>query len=256
MCTVELVDKVVDKLKRGKAAGLDGLTVEHIKNGHPVIITILTKLFNLMLVTGYVPVEFGFGVSVPIPKERSSVNCSDYRCISISPVISKIFEKFIADSLQRYLCSSDHQLGFKQKSGCVHAIYAVRKTVEYYVSNGSTVNICTLDITKAFDKVNNHCLLLKLMKRRLPIQFIYLFNRWFSNVFIKVRWGNHLSMFFRLVSGVRQGGILSPVFFNIYIDCVIDKTTDLDIGCYFRGFFSGIWLYADDIILLSRALYN
>ena len=92
------------------------------------------------------------------------------------------------------------------------------------------------------------------MKRRLPIQYIYLFNRWFSNVFIKVRWGNHLSMSFRLVSGVRQGGILSPVFFNIYIDCVIDKITDLDIGCYFRGFFSGIWLYADDIILLSASV--
>ncbi len=132
--------------------------------------------------------------------------------------------------------------------------YAVRKTVDYYVSKGSTVNICALDISKAFDKINTHCLLLKLMQRRLPIQFITLFKRWFCNVFIKVRWGNHLSTFFRLVSGVRQGGILSPVFFCIYIDCVIDRIADLDIGCYVHGFFSGIWLYADDIILLSASL--
>ena len=123
------------------------------------------------------------------------------------------FELCISDSLQKYLYSSDHQLGFKRKSSCAHAIYVVRKTVEYYVSNDSTVNICTLDISKAFDKLNIHSLLLKLMKRRLPVNFVVLFQRWLCNVFIKVRWGSCLSKLLRLFSGVRQGGILSPVFF-------------------------------------------
>ena len=63
-----------------------------------------------------------------------------------------------------------------------------------------------------------------------------------------------MSRFFRLFSGVRQGGILSPVFFCIYVDSVIDQITDLDIGCYSHGLFSGIWLYADDIILLSASV--
>ena len=204
--------------------------------------------------TGYVPVEFGFGVAVAIPKDSRTACCHDYRCISISPIISKKFELCISDNLQKYLYSSDHQLGFKQKSSCAHAIYLVRKTVEYYVSNDSTVKICTLDISKAFDKLNNHSLLLKLMKRRLPINFIVIFQRWFCNVFIKVRWGNYLSKLVRLFSGVRQGGILSPVFFRIYIDDVIDRISDLDMGCFLRGFFCGIWLYADDIVLLSATV--
>jgi len=143
----------------------------------------------------------------------------------------------ISDSLHHYLYSSDHQLGFKQNVSCAHAVYVVRKTVEYFVSNGSTVNLCALDVSKAFDKVNTHCLLLKLMKRRLPINFILLFERWFCNVFIKVRWGNVLSSFFKLVSGVRQGGILSPVFFAIYIDELINRFTDLNLGCFVRCFF-------------------
>ena len=63
-----------------------------------------------------------------------------------------------------------------------------------------------------------------------------------------------MSKLFRLFSGVRQGGILSPVFFCIYIDDVIDKISDLDMGCFIRGFFSGIWLYADDIVLLSATV--
>jgi len=46
--SVEMVNKMVDQLALGKAAGIDNLTVEHIKNCHPIIIVVLTKLFNLM----------------------------------------------------------------------------------------------------------------------------------------------------------------------------------------------------------------
>ncbi len=81
-----------------------------------------------------------------------------------------------------------------------------------------------------------------------------MFNRWLCNVLIKVRWGNQLSHFFRLSAGVRQGGILSPAFFCVYIDSVIDIITKLDKGCYVRVFFTGIWLYADDIVLLSASV--
>ena len=97
--------------------------------------------------------------------------------------------------------------------------------------------MCTLDISKAFDKLNIHCLLLKLMKRRLPVNFVVLFQRWLCNVFIKVRWGSCLSKLFRLFSGVRQGEILSPVFFCIYIDDLVNKISHLDMGCFIRGFF-------------------
>lgn len=45
------------------------------------------------------------------------------------------------------------QLGFKKGTGCTRAIYAVKQVVDYYVRGDSTVNICTMEITKAFDKV-------------------------------------------------------------------------------------------------------
>ena len=130
LCSVELVDKVVSNLKLGKAAGLDGLTTEHVLYSHPIIITVLKKLFNLMIAAKYVPIEFGFGLSVPIPKDKFSAKLSDYRCITISPVLTKIFELCIGDILGNYLYSSDHQLGFKQKTSCAHAVYAVRETTD------------------------------------------------------------------------------------------------------------------------------
>ena len=54
------------------------------------------------------------------------------------------------------------QFGFKSKSGCSHALYAVRKTVEFFIERESTVNLCALDMSKAFDKMNRHALFIKL----------------------------------------------------------------------------------------------
>ena len=55
---VELVENMLSKMKRGKAAGLDGLTVEHMTHSHPILLSITVKLFNLCLLAGYVPHAF------------------------------------------------------------------------------------------------------------------------------------------------------------------------------------------------------
>ena len=57
-----------------------------------------------------------------------------------------------------------------------------------------------------------------------------------------------------LRSGIRQGGILSPIFFAIYIDKLVSKLVQSGLGCYVKGFFSGMWLYADDVVLLSASV--
>ena len=71
--------------------------------------------------------------------------------ISISPVISKVFEHCLLHIFSKYLISShDRQFGFKSKTGCNHALYSVRKTVEFFIERESTVNLCALDMAKAF----------------------------------------------------------------------------------------------------------
>ena len=58
--------------------------------------------------------------------------------------------------MNKYLCSSDLQFGFKKGYGCNHAIYTVQSTIDYFTLNNSTVNVCALDLSKAFDKVNHY----------------------------------------------------------------------------------------------------
>ena len=53
---------------------------------------------------------------------------------------------------------------------------------------GSTVNMCAIDLTKAFDKVNHHALFIKLMKRHIPVQVLEIIENLFSNCHSFVKW--------------------------------------------------------------------
>jgi len=69
---VELVENVFSQMERGKVAGLDEMTIEHLANSHPVLVAILSKFFNLIVSAAYFPYGFRLSYTVPIPKEEQS----------------------------------------------------------------------------------------------------------------------------------------------------------------------------------------
>lgn len=180
---VELLDNVIADLKCGKASDIDSLSAENLKYSHPVIACILTHLFNLMICYSHVPDKFAHSYTVPLSKvhdtRTKAMTTDDFRGIAISSVLSKTFEYCIVDRFSDLLVTSDNQFGFKRGLGCIHAIYTVRNIVDLFVKGGSTVNICALDLSKAFDKTNHHALFMKLMKRLVPANLLFLFEDWF-----------------------------------------------------------------------------
>ena len=256
---VELVENVVIKMKRGKAAGLDKITAEHLRFSHYLLYCILCKLFNLMLVCSHVPGCFGMSYTVPIIKSNvransKTITVDDFRGISISPIISKVFEHCVLERYCDYLNTSDNQFGFKKGMSCGHATYALRSAIDYYVYYGSTVNVCSVDLSKAFDKMNHHALFLKLMERKIPCNLLCVLEKWFAVSISCVKWGSSYSNFFRLLCGVRQGGVLSPFLFAIFIDSIVDKVKATGVGCYLNSVCVSILLYADDIILTAPSV--
>jgi hypothetical protein len=253
----ELIDRSLAKLKLGKSAGFDKLTVEHIKFGHPIIIYLLARLFNLMLLIEYVPDGFGQGIMIPVPKGvpgAGADNTDNYRGISINPVISKIFEHCLLVIFNGFLNSHNRQFGFKAKSGCNHALYTVRKTVEFFIEREATVNVCAIDLAKAFDKMNRHALFIKLMARGCPMLLINILDCWLSKCCSCVRWGACLSSFIVIKTGTRQGAVLSPTVFAVFINDVIVRLENSSLGCYIRNMCMNAFLYADDLLLLSMTI--
>jgi len=130
MFDVELLDTVLSKLKRGRAAGLDSLTAEHLFHCHPLLLSFLSKLFNLMLCSGHVPPDFSYSYTIPIPKIqdcRTKAATTDYfRGIAISPIISKVFEYCILDRFDDYFDIAENQFGFRKGRSCSDAIYSIQ----------------------------------------------------------------------------------------------------------------------------------
>ena len=72
---------------------------------------------------------------------------------------------------------------------------SIRKVVERITMSGGTANLCSLDLSKAFDKVNHHALYIALMKRHLPLEILELLENWLSNNFSCVKWHGIFSQF-------------------------------------------------------------
>jgi len=173
----------------------------------------------------------------------------------LDPVLSKVFELTLLNDVECYLISDDLQFGFKRNSSCAHAIFTMRSVVEHYCKSSSTVTVCALDISKAFDRVNNYALLSLLIDRKVPKYFITIMLKWFQHSTASVCWGGALSATFNILAGVRQGGLLSPLLFSVYMDVLINRLRRSGLGCCMANNF-GCLVYADDIILLSHSVYT
>ena len=66
-----------------------------------------------------------------------------------------------------------------------------------------------------------------------------------------VSWGSARSDQFRIVNGTRQGSVLSPGFFGVYVDELLEELRKAGVGCYIGGRYFGAAGYADDIILMA-----
>ena len=116
-------------------------------------------------------------------------------------------------------------MGIKKSVGFSNATYTVMSVVDHYVSNGSTINLCTSDVSKAFDKMNHHGLLMKMMSHRFASRLVINVRKWFSNCITDVKWSGSRSNSFSLTYDISQGGVLSPYLITIYIDdSIVDIT--------------------------------
>ena len=95
------------------------------------------------------------------------------------PIPPKIFIHRIRLNMQRllerycdYFTTNDNQFGFKKEMSCGHAIYTLRSAIDYYVNYGTTVNVCSIDLSKAFYRMNHYALFLKLIDRNIPSNFL------------------------------------------------------------------------------------
>ena len=130
--------------------------------------------------------------------------------------------------LTSYLNTTDNQFGFKKGHSTDHCIFALKIVIQYYKSKNSP---CFLDASKAFVRVTHWTLFRKLLNRGVPVVLIRILLYWYRTQTFCIKWDSTISDFFNVSNDVRQGGILSPYLFIVYIDDLSNMLNSAGIGC-------------------------
>jgi len=241
------------QLTKGKSAGMDGLNGESLKHADPLLPLLLSLCFTCMFKHSYLPTDMLSSIIIPLVKNKSGdlSDKNNYRPIALSSIISKVFEHIILQRLEAYLWTNDNQFGFKTSHSTDLCVYALCEFIEYFKSRSTSVFISFLDASKAFDKINHWTLFRKLLNRSVPIYLVKILCYWYQNQYMFVRWGTKFSSKFSVSNGVRQGGVLSPCLFNVYVDGLSDILNATSIGGTIGGKLINHMFYADDLCVIS-----
>ena len=150
--------------------------------------------------------------------------------------------------------TSPLQFGFKPGLSTELCTELIKNVTARYCFNDYPVYGCFLDASKAFDRVDHHLLFKKLFQRDLPPVVVRALLTWYSEQEVSVLWNQSSSDKFSISNGVRQGGVLSPILFTVYMDDLLLELERAGVGCFWRHHYVGAVCYADDLALLAPSL--
>ena len=239
-------------MKSGKDSGVDGLAAEHFLIADRHIYVYLSLLFNSFMCHGCLPAELMKTAIVLIIKcKTGNSRTLNYRPIALVTACSKIMELCLLEIIEVYLDTHGHQVGFKNQHSTDMCIFTLISVIKYYTQQSTPVYSCFLDASKAFDRVNHWKLFNTLIVRKVPLLIVRMFIFWYSKQEMCIKWGQSTSSFFTVSNGVRQGGILSPRLFAVYVDDLSKHLHDARSGCFIGDQCNNHVMYADDICLLA-----
>ena len=240
--TKEKVEKYLKNLDLSKATGCDDIGPRILKLSAPFISESIAYICNKSIQVSEFPEKWKEGKVTPLFKSGTKQDINNYRPISILPVLSKLLEKHVHDSLMEFLnCFNllhTTQSGFRPNHSCETALIGMIDRWLKAINENSMVGVVMVDFKKAFDLVDHNSLLNKLKYYKISDATL----KWFSSYLIgrkqKVSINNILSNNETVLNGVPQGSILGPLLFLLFINDLPFYTEEVKTD-----------LYADDTAL-------
>lgn len=258
--SIKEIEKATKKLKNKKAPGFDRIRNEMLKTSLRFTKKSLSILFTLILNSGVFPTNWGDGTITAIYKSGDKNDPTNYRGICVNSCLGKLFCSILNNRLIEYSLNQRllhrSQIGFMPNHRTSDHIFTLKTLIDKYVTHTPKGKLfsCFVDFRKAFDSIWHQGLLYKLLKYQIGGKFFDVISNMYSNSKCCVRGKTTRSDFFDYQKGVRQGCILSPILFNLYLNELPNTLSinALDPIVLPDGTDINCLLYADDLLLISH----
>lgn len=239
--------RILSSLKGSKAKDVFGLDSSFLKKHRESLSGPITKMVNASIREAVFPQVWKSAIITPIFKSGNATEVSNYRPISILPVVSKIAEKCVAEQLITHLNNTPFtlhpmQFGFRANHSTETANCFFLETVKAKMDKGGVIGAVFLDLRKAFDTISHEVLTTKLSMFNFSPGALKWMRSYLEGRTQCVRINSELSPHLAYDIGLPQGSILGPLLFSLYIN-------DLPTVC--TG--SAIQMYADDTVVYVHA---
>ena len=249
----------IHSLNNGKSAGIDGIPNEFFKCTSFKLSESITRIINLVFTSHVFPQAWNTSVICPVFKAGDPQNPSNYRPISLTPSMNKIWSSVMCNRLSMWAedVLSPAQAGFRKGYSTLDNIFTLSNIVSYVINKQrGKLYTAFIDLKAAFDSVDRRLLFDKLSGLGVNGNFLNTLKSMYSCVKAQVRVGDRLTRDFVCNTGVKQGRALSPLLFSLYINDI--EMSLRAIG--FRGVKVGATvfyclMYADDLVIFSENHY-
>jgi len=236
---------------------MDGILNEMLKASRTHIVPILVKLFNLILTMGSFPNAWRVNTLTPIHKKGDRLVTSNYRGISVCSNLCKLFCTVLHARIIKFAEEKNlipvHQIGYRAKSRTSDHLLTLKNLIDKHIrkQKSSYLYTCFVDFKAAFDSVWRTALVYKLVKCEIGGNILNVIQSMYREVTFRLKLQAGLTREIGTNIGVKQGCVLSPTLFNLYLadlPCIFDASCDpvqiLDtkLNCL---------MFADDIVLFS-----
>jgi hypothetical protein len=242
--TPRQVKDILTTMDAKKQPGIDDIKVSSIRNAIEKMAQPITHLINSSLQTRKVPNKMKIAIVKPIYKKGDHCSYSNYRPISILPVLEKCMERYIAIHLSKYLAEyniiNKSQFGFQKGKGTTDLLILFANHVNSNLNHNNHALALFLDFSKAFDTLQHYKLIEALQQIGIGGNLLGWFMSYLEDRKFIVKIKDTVSMQQHCYTGSPQGSILSPILYLIYVNSmfsVINKTK--------------MYMYADDTVMIS-----
>ena len=261
--TDEEIEVQLKAIPSGKAPGPDGWANDFLKVAFATNISLLTSLFNSVWEGEDISGEWQESLIAPLPKCADTSKTGNFRGISLMSCLGKLFGRVLNARLGKFLEAGGalmpEQGGFRATMECPEQGYALTECLRRRSVEGQETYVCFVDLRKAYDRVWREALWTKLHGLGVRGKALRVLRNWYARVVSAVRVNGTVTESFSIDLGVKQGCVLSPLLFNVFINDILVDTKARGGGAAVPGVFRTLFaralmtglLWADDLAVLA-----